>query len=250
VAEWVAYSYPATDIDYPEPWFRVIAPAEWTGERVEETLRDMGYDVAYVLEIGDAIQNLMADAYFVGVPIGERILWAAASLPHIVVELPSGREMFLPVMRLGVWRRTIIFPSSYPKATVEVHHKVVQRWHVIKIRAKGVPTKIFQKEDISFYGRTYCERVGEVLSDFSPIELLPYVVSDDGDAELEIEIPVQAADPKHVSVLCKLIKGLTEKIIREGCMTYLTDRKRKALPEEVLEFLTQEEFQILQSLKD
>ena len=251
-SEWVAYSYPATDIDYPEPWFRVIAPAKWTGERVEQALRDMGYNVAYVLEIGAAIQNLMAGAYFVGVPIGERILWAVASLPHIVVELPSGREMFLPVMDLGVWRRTIIFPSSYPKATVEVHHKVVQRWHVIKIRAKGVPTKIFQKEDISFYGRTYSARLGEVLSDFSPIELSPYIVSDDGDrdTELEIEIPVQVADLQQISILCKLIKGLTEKIIREGCMTYLTDRKRKALPEEVLEFLTQEEFQILQSLKD
>jgi hypothetical protein len=252
VAEWVAYSYPATDIDYPEPWFRVIAPAEWTGERVEETLRNMGYDVAYVLEIGDAIQNLMADAYFVGVPIGERILWAVASLPKTVVELPSGRKMTLPVMDLGVWRRTIIFPSSFPKANVEVHHEVDQKWQVIKIRAKGVPTEMFQKRDISFYGRTYSERLGEVLSDFSPIELLPYIVSDDGDrdTELEIEIPVQVADLQQISILCKLIKGLTEKLLREGFITYLTGKRGKALPEEVLEFLTQEEFQILQSLKD
>jgi hypothetical protein len=190
----------------------------------------------------------MADAYFLGVPIGERILWAVAALPHTVIELPSGRAMFLPVMELGVWRRTIIFPSSFPQAEVEVHHKVVQRWHVIKIRAKGVPTKIFQKEDISFYGRTYCERVGEVLSDFSPIELLPYVLDGDSDAELEIEIPVQAADLQQVSVLCKLIKGLTEKLLREGYITYLTEKRGKALPEEVLEFLTPEEFQILQPL--
>jgi hypothetical protein len=251
VAFWVAYSYPETEIDHPEPWFRVIAPAEWTGGRVEEALRDMGYNVAYVLEIGDAIQDLVADAYFLGEPIGERILWAVAALPHTVVELPSGRTMNLPVMRLGVWRRTIIFPSYFPQAEVEVHHKVDQDWHVIKIRVRGVPTEIFQKRDISFYGRTYSERLGEVFSDFSPIELLPCVLSDDGDSntELEIEIPVQVADLKQVSVLCKLIKGLTEKLLREGCITYPTDRE-KALPKEVLEFLTQEEFQILQSLKD
>ncbi len=251
-AEWVAYAPPSDSIDYPEPLFRVIAPAEWAGERVEEALRDMGYDVAYVLEIGDAIQDLMADAYFCGVPVGERLLWAVASLPHTVVELPSGREMTLPVMRLGVWRRTIIFPSSFPNAEVLVHHEVDKNWHVIKIRVKGVPSSLFKEEDIKFYGDTYSGRLGEVLSAFSPIELSPYLISDDGDdAELEIEIPVQVADLKQVSVLCKLIKGLTEKLIREGYITYLTETKKgKALPEEVLGFLTPEEFQVLQSLKD
>jgi hypothetical protein len=151
-------------------------------------------------------------------------------------------------MRLGVWRRTIIFPSSFPNAEVQVHHEVDQNWHVIKIRVRGVRPEVFSEEDISFYGRTYCERLGEVLSDFSPIELSPYVSKEgDNETELEIELPVQVADPQRVSVLCKLIKGLTEKILREGYITYLTDsRTGKALPKEVLEFLTQEELQILQ----
>jgi len=252
-SEWVAYAPPPDPIDYPEPAFRVIAPAKWTGEKVKEVLRDMGYKVAYVLEIGAAIQDLWESAYFLGEPVGERLLQAVASLPHIVVELPSGREMFLPVMRLGVWRRTIIFPSSFPQAEVEVHHEVDKNWHVIKIRVSGVPTETFRKEDVSLYGRTYGERLGEVLSDFSPVELLPCVVSDDGDSdtELEIELPVQVIDLQRVSVLCKLIKGLTEKLIREGYFTYLTDTKEgKALPEEVLEFLTPEEFQRLQSPRD
>ncbi len=252
VAEWVAYSRPVSDIDYPEPAFRVIAPAKWTGERVKEALRDMGYDVAYVLEVGAAIQDLVADTYFCGVPVGERLLQAVASLPHTVVELPSGREMTLPVMRLGVWRRTIIFPSSFPDAEVMVHHEVDQGFHVIKIRVKGVRPDVFSKRDIPFHGRTYSERLGEVLSDFSPIELSPYVSKEgDNETELEIEMPVQVADLKQVSVLCKLIKGLTEKLLREGYITYRTETKKgKALPEEVLKFLTPEEFQMLQSLKD
>jgi hypothetical protein len=247
VSEWVAYSRPDDPIDYPEPWFRVIAPAKWTGEKVEETLRGMGYDVAYVLEIGSAIEDLAEQAYFLGEPIGERLLWAVAALPRTVVELPSGRKMRLPVLDVGRWRRTLIFPSAFPQAEVIVHHKVDCGLHVIKINTKGVPGEVFKKMDIPFYGNTYAERLGEVLSDFSPIELSPYVANDGDDAELEIEFPVHLADPNRVSVLCKLIKGLTEKLLREGYITYCTDTKGKALPEEYLEFLTPEEFQILQS---
>jgi hypothetical protein len=250
VSEWVAYSRPADPIDYPEPWFRVIAPAKWTGERIEEALRGMGYDVAYVLEIGSAIEDLAEQAYFLGEPIGERLLWAVAALPRTVVELPSGRKMRLPVLDVGRWRRTLIFPSAFPRTEVIVHHKVDYGLHVFTIRAKGVPSEVFERMDIAFYGNTYAERLGEVLSDFSPIELSPYVADDGDDAELEIELPVQLTD-RQVKVLCKLIKGLTEKLLREGYITYCTDtEKGKALPEEYLEFLTPEEFQILQSIKD
>jgi hypothetical protein len=64
------------------------------------------------------------------------------------------------------------------------------------------------------------------------------------EREKEEEEPLKRA---YLRAVAKTL-GLTEKLLRRGFLTYRKDRK--ALPEYYLEFLTPEEFQTLQSLKD
>jgi len=242
---WVAFVRPLDPADHPEPLFRVIAPANWERERVEEALRDMGYDnVAYVVEISQALRMGLAEAKFRGVLAGERLqpawdyVWGGT--PRKVLCLPSGRSRILPAMSPR-GRRAVINLPSFPQAEVSVHHEVDDDWHVIKVHASGVPNGFFMKR--SPEGHRYSELAWRVLEDFSTMRLRV----DSTEDGLEIEIPVRYADLEQVQVLCKLIKGLTEKLLRRGFLTYRKDRKGKALPEYYLEFLTSEEFQVLQS---
>jgi hypothetical protein len=240
---WVAFVRPLDPVDYPEPMFRVVAPADWGRERVEKTLRDMGYDnVAYAVEISQALRMGLAEARFRGVLAGESLqpawdyVWGGA--PRKVLYLPSGRSRILPAMSPS-GRRVINLPS-FPQAEVSVHHEVDDDWHVIKVHASGVPNGFFMKW--SPEGHRYSEIVWRVLEDFSTMRLRV----DSTEDGMEIEIPFRYADLEQVQVLCKLIKGLIEKLLRRGFLTYRRDRKGKALPEYYLEFLTSGEFQIIQ----
>jgi hypothetical protein len=242
---WVAFVRPYDPADHPEPWFRVVAPADWERERVVEALRGMGYDkVAYVVELCHALRMGLAEARFRGVLAGERLqpawvyTWGGSQK---VLYLPSGRRRILPVISPRE-RRVVINIPSFPQAKVSVHHEVDGGWHVIKVHASGVPDGFFMKR--SPEGHRYSEIMWRVLEDFSTIRLRV----DSTEDGLEIEIPAHYAGLEQVQVLCKLIQGLTEKLLRRGFLTYRKDRK--ALPEYYLEFLTPEEFQTLQSLKD
>uniref|UniRef100_A0A7C5X3U6 Uncharacterized protein n=1 Tax=Thermocrinis ruber TaxID=75906 RepID=A0A7C5X3U6_9AQUI len=244
---WVAFARPFDDADHPEPWFRVVAPADWERERVENTLRDMGYDkVAYVVEICHALRIGLAEACFRGVLAGESLqpawdyVWGGA--PRKVLYLPSGRSKILPAISPRGGRAVINLPA-FPQAVVSVHHEVDEDWHVIKVCVSGIPNGFFLKR--SPEGYRYSEIVGRVLEDFSPIRLR-VGSTEDG---LEIEVPAYLVGLEQVQALCKLVKGLTEKLLRRGFLTYRKDGKGKALPEYYLEFLTSWEFQTLQPLK-
>jgi hypothetical protein len=235
---WVAYSPPPDPIDYPEPWFRVIAPADWGEERVVKALREMGYKVAYVATLPQALVHGLWQARFDGVPIGDRFSWAWAYISGPVISLPEGRKVSLSRRREeGYWWRAEVWPSRYPKADVSVRYFIDCGYHVFRVVATDIPKDFFYRVS---------ETLSEVLREFIGFIMDPI------DYGYEVEIPphIQLADDQ-VRALCKLLHRLTERLLRRGILRY---RRRVASPwvahpEDYLHLgLTEEEVKTIQSL--
>jgi len=238
VLEWVAYSHPATDIDHPEPWFRVAAPADWGQDRVLRALLDMGHDVAFILELPRALKNGLWQARFCSVPIGERFKWAWNYISGPLIILPEGRKS-TPKRRSadGYYGRVEVLPSRYPRAEFSAQYFVDSGYHVFRVVSRDVPKDLFYRVSGT---------LSEVLREFIGF------ISDPMEYGYEVEIPphIQLTD-QQVRSLCKLLKRLTERFVRRGILRY---RRRVSSPwvahpdDYLLLGLTEEEAKSLQSL--
>jgi hypothetical protein len=234
---WVAYSPPPDPIDYPEPWFRVIAPADWGEERVVKALREMGYKVAYVATLPQALVHGLWQARFDGVPIGERLQWAWGYISGPIISLPSGRKITSRGWGNGYHWKTELLPFRYPKADVSVRYFIDSGYHVFRVVATDIPKDLFYKVS---------ETMSRVLEEFIGS------LCDPIDYGYEVEIPphVQLTD-LQVRALCKLLHRLTEEFVRKGILIY--ERRVAspwvAHPDDYLHLgLTEEEVKAIQSL--
>jgi hypothetical protein len=231
---WVAYEPPADEIDHPEPSLRVVAPADWGRERVEEALRDMGYKVAFLLELPVALRNGLREARFCGVPIGERLMRAWDVIPSSIVILPSGRVITPRRVSCGYSRRVLSVPA-YPRSITSAFFYADGGWHVFTILATNIPENLFGEG-------SYREALGVLLEDFLPR-------GDYTPIERGFEVEFEGLTKPQAHAVCRLLRELTHKLLR-GMLSYRrrTKSPRRPLPQEYLRFLTQEEFQVLQPL--
>jgi len=233
---WVAYAPPVDPIDHPEPLLRVAAPADWGRERVEEALRDLGYKVAFVLELPVALVAGLLQARFCGVPIGERLGWALNYLGPLII-LSSGRKVPPRRGRDGYRWRVELLPSRYPKADVSVRYYRDSGYHVFKVVATDIPGDLFYRVSGA---------LSEVLREFIGS------LCDPMDYGYEVEIPphVQLTD-LQVRSICKLLHRLTDRVLRRGILRYRVrvGHPRAGHPDDYLRLgLTEEEMQAVQSI--
>ncbi len=231
---WVAYAPPKDEADHPEPRLRVVAPADWSYDRVLNALLEKGYEAAFLLELSQALKNGLAEARFCGVPIGERLMRAWDYIPSRVVILPSGRVITPRGVSRGYSRRVISVPA-YPRAITSAYYYADGEWWVFTILATNVPDDIFEKG-------TYRESLGVILGDFLPRGWL-YTPIKRG-----FEVEIKGLSKPQAHAVCRLLRELTQKLLR-GMLTYRRGTNpRRPLPQEYLRFLTQEEFQVIQPL--
>ncbi len=235
---WVAYAPPPDPIDYPEPWFRVIAPADWGRDRVRKALEDIGYEVDSIASLLGALKSGLWQAHFDHVPVGERFKWAWNYISGPIIDLPSVRKITPRGGNDdGYYGRVEVLPSRYPKADVSVRYFVVSGYHVFRVVSTDVPKDFFYR---------VANTLSRVLEEFIGS------LCDPIDYGYEVEIPphVQLTD-LQVRSLCKLLHRLTERFLRRGILRY---RRRVASPwvahpDEYLYLgLTEEEVKAVQSL--
>jgi len=233
---WVAYAPPPDPIDHPEPFLRVAAPADWGYDRVLNTLLEKGYEVSFVLDLPQALKNGLAEARFCGVPIGERFMKAWDYIPSLIVFLPSGRVITPRRVSRGYSKRVISVPA-YPRAITSAYHYADGEWRVFTILATDVPNDLFEKG-------AYRDALGVILEDFLPRGWLYTPIKRGFEVELGGLTKTQA------HAVCRLLRELTQKLLR-GVLTYRRGTTpRRPLPQEYLRFLTQEELQAIQPLLD
>jgi hypothetical protein len=233
VSVWVAYAPPVDEVDHPEPSLRVVAPADWGRERAEKALRDMGYKVAFLLELPVALRNGIVESRFCGVPIGERLMRAWDYLPSNIVVLPSGRVITPRRVSRGYSRRVLSVPA-YPRSITSAYFYADGGWHVFTILATEIPDNLFGEG-------SYKEALMVLLEDFLPRGW------DYTPIKRGFEVELEGLTKPQAHAVCRLLRELTHKLLR-GMLSYRLGRSRRPLPQEYLRFLTQEEFQVLQPL--
>jgi len=234
---WVAYAPPPDPIDHSEPAFRVAAPRDWGRDRVFEALEKLGYRVESLAPLHGALVDVLLQARFCHVPVGERLRWAWNYLGPLII-LPSGRKI---TPRGGdddgYYGRWEVLPSRYPKADVSVRYFVDCGYHVFRVVSRDVPKDFFY-------------RVSETLSNV--LEEFIGFICDPMDYGYEVEIPprVQLTD-LQVRALCKLLHRLTERFLKSGILHYRCRLSSPwvAHPDDYLRLgLTEEEVKAIQSL--
>jgi hypothetical protein len=234
---WVAYVRP-DGAKYPQPEFKVVAPASWKKERVLRTLWDKGLDVSILrslhMELAMGIEDVRR--LYDWLSEGEAFGKAWEEMPRKVLYLPSGRTKTFPDKERVGFRRVMNFLPAYPQAEISVHHhEEVKGKHVLRVYAHGIHRHVF---------RWNFHTLSSTVRDFVPVGS----TCDFIDEGYEIVFgPV--FDASAVQVVCKLVKNIASRLIRKGFLSYRLDSKtRKPLPQYYLKFITEDELRIIQPL--
>jgi hypothetical protein len=235
---WVAYVRP-DGAKYPQPEFKVVAPASWKKERVLRALWDKGVDVSILRSLHMELAMGIEDArrLYDWLSEGEAFCKAWEEMPRKVLYLPSGRTKTFPAKERADLKKIKNFLPAYPQAEISVHHhedEEVKGKHVLRVYAHGIHRHVFRWNFHTF---------SSTVRDFVPVGS----TCDFIDEGYEIVFgPV--LDTEAVQVVCKLVKNIASRLIRKGFLSYRLDGEtRKPLPQYYLKFITEDEFLILQS---
>ncbi len=237
-AIWIAFVWPDDRAEFPEPEFKVVAPASWKKEKVLKALWDKGVETAYLrsLHIDLAIRMENVRKVHDWVSEGEEFGMAWEDLPRKVIYLPSGRIKVFTEKEREYFRRVMHFLPSHPQAEISVqHYEVEECLHVIRVVVSGVHRQVLR-----WNFRTF----SSVVEDFMPVICICDFVGNGYEVEFGHVLNAEA-----IRVACKLVENIAKRLIKKGFLSYRCDRIRgNSLPEYYLRFITQDELQILQSL--
>jgi hypothetical protein len=238
-AVWIAYVRPDDRAEFPEPEFKVIAPASWKKEKVLRTLWDKGVEASFLFSLHMDLAIRMEKTrkfHYDWVSAGDEFRIAWEDTPRKLLHLPSGRIKVFPDKEREYFRRVRNFLPSYPQVEISTHYyEEAKGLYVLRVYANGIHRHIFRWNFRAF---------SSTVHDFMPVGCLCDFI----DNGYEVSFgPV--FDAEAVRVVCKLIENIAKRLIRKGFLSYRCDRKsRKPLPKYYLRFITQDELQILQSL--
>ncbi len=238
-AVWIAYVWPDDRAEFPEPEFKVVAPASWKKEKVLKALWDKGVEAAYLRSLHIHLAILMEKlplARYDWVSEGEEFGMAWEYMPRKVIYLPSGRIKAFPERERGYFRRVLNFLPYYPQAEISVHHEEKEKGrHVVRVYASGIHRHVFRRNFRIF---------SSAVHDFVPVGNLCDFIDNGYEVELGPIFDAEAA-----RVVCKLIENIAKRLITKGFLSYPHSWKNiRPLPKYYLRFITQDELQILQSL--
>ncbi len=238
------------------PGLRVVAPTSWSEERIRKALyrkfscigpalilrklhTDLVERVGRLRRVGDALP-------------GESLSKAWESMiPYYgfrVLHLPSWRMEIFPAKERKEFRKVRNFPAQ-PQAEISVRYYRKRYYreglHVIRVYIKNVQWHVLQQHSHVFFS---------VMRDFLPMNWKDTSINrrEVRRSHYVYEIVFDPiSEVEATRVVRKLVKIIAKRLIKKGFLSYRCDRKsEKPLPKSYLRFITQEELQILQSIKD
>jgi len=238
-AVWIAYVRPDDRAEFPEPEFKVIAPASWKREKVLRALWDKGVEASFLfsLHMDLAIRTeKIRKFHYEWVSAGDEFRIAWEDTPRKLLHLPSGRIKVFSDNEREYFRRVRTLLPSYPQAEISTHYyEEAKGLYVLRVYANGIHRHVFRWNFRAF---------SSTVHNFMPVGCLCDFIDNGYEVSFGPVFDAEAA-----RVVCKLIENIAKRLIRKGFLSYRCDRKsRKPLPKYYLRFITQDELQILQSL--